>query len=152
MKRKHRFTILRQLKTFNDPALKVVCKETDLETAVPIITRMFQVLSATDNGAGIAANQIGEDIRVIVIRPRKGVMFAMVNPVRVSFSPQTTKEAEGCLSYPGRFKQIERFKSIEVKYMDEKGCVGTEDFEGKTARIIQHEMDHLDGKCLVVEK
>ena len=140
-------SLLREIRTFKDPALKVVCKDVYFAAAKPVFYRMMKVLSATKTGIGLAANQIGETVRIIVIRPNKANMVVMINPIITFESEFKSVQIEGCLSYPGVFKDIERSTFIDVNYADEKGHYVNGLFENFEARIIQHEIDHLNGKC-----
>lgn len=117
-----------------------------------IVDNMISTLLATRNGVGLAAPQVGYDMAVAVIRPylhdfkRRNETFVIVNP-RLDIKPWTTRIAmeEGCLSFPGRFEQISRAKSITLTAADRMGMVSTIKVHDYLARIIQHEVDHLNG-------
>jgi peptide deformylase len=94
--------------------------------------------------AGLAANQIGYDESVIVIK-YQGDWFPMINPVLVSRSASRKTMREGCLSRPGRTPKISRSKSIKVAYTNSHLKRVTGRFTGFTARVIQHELEHLSG-------
>lgn len=146
-RRESRQSLLRRIRTFNDPVLKTHCDETDLKTAKPVFTKMFHVLNATSNGVGLAANQIGSTQRIIVIRPTKAYMTVMINPKIVFKGSSMGTASESCLSYPGIHKNVKRRRLIGLEYMDEIGHLKRKDYEFFPARIIQHEIDHLNGKC-----
>ena len=95
------------------------------------------------NGIGLAANQVGVPYQICAIigEPNR-VMF---NPKIVSFSDEEISLDEGCLTFPGMLVKIKRPKHIKVRYAQPNGNVLTETFTGMTARIIQHEVDHLNG-------
>ena len=114
------------------------------------VTKRHQVLA--DNmvrimraarGIGLAAPQIGVGERVIVINPnnRPIVIF---NP-RITERSGTQVGEEGCLSIPGLYGDVERSLNVVVEGLDRKGRESTWDMDGLAARIVQHEIDHLDG-------
>jgi peptide deformylase len=146
-RKESKYALLSQIRQFNHPALKVMCDDTDFTTAKPIFRQMMKVLAATKTGIGLAANQIGETIRVIVIRPNRFGMTVMVNPCITFTGSDRVKLVEGCLSYPNVFKGVERSTFIKVNYINETGDETRDIFEDLAARIIQHELDHLNGKC-----
>lgn len=96
------------------------------------------------NGVGLAANQVGIPYRVFVMRgdPENLVCF---NPKIVSSSKETTLMEEACLSFPGVTVKVKRPKEIRVRFQTPSGEATTMTFGGMTARIFQHELDHLDG-------
>jgi peptide deformylase len=95
------------------------------------------------NGLGLAANQLGLPYRAFVIKSNP--VIAVFNPIIVDASTEKVYLEEGCLSYPGLAIKVKRPKKIKVRYTQPNGEVVTKVFEGLTARIFQHEMDHLDG-------
>ena len=103
-------------------------------------------VSAT--GAGIAAPQVGRSERMCIVALSNRT-FAMINPDITHFSKETEIGEEGCLSLPGIWINIPRAKDITVEYLDERGREQTLKISGWDARIIQHEVDHLDGKLIV---
>jgi peptide deformylase len=108
-----------------------------------LIARMISVMMGCD-AVGLAAVQIGIPARVIVVR-EGGEIIWFINPERVG-KPfwRTAAEPEACLSVTGRYV-VERPLKIEVRYRDVDGVEHVNRFKGLRARIIQHEMDHLDG-------
>jgi peptide deformylase len=101
---------------------------------------------------GLAAPQAGHLKRVIVVKDEIcGKFTVMVNPVIIEWSDDLITKEESCLSYPGESKKIARFRWIEVEYIDEDGDRASDVFAGQQARIIQHEIDHLNRKCRVGE-
>lgn len=95
-------------------------------------------------GIGLAANQVGLPYRVFVMGSKDGSGFACFNPEILESSGEEIYD-EGCISFPGLFLKVKRAKSIKVKYTDMNGVEKTQDFDGLTARIFQHELDHLNG-------
>lgn len=98
-------------------------------------------------GVGLAAPQIGISKRVAVIE-YGGRVINMVNPVITSKSGSSSFE-EGCLSVPGKSVKVKRAEEISVSYTDENGIPHNEIFKGLEARIVQHEVDHLNGKLII---
>ena len=106
------------------------------------------------NGCGLAAPQVGVSERMLVVDGNevcdtypelKGYVRKMINPVVVSESDTQSEYSEGCLSIPNVDADIRRPKTITVRYFDENLEEKEEVFDDFAARMIQHEMDHLDG-------
>lgn len=98
----------------------------------------------SNNGIGLAAPQCGilKKIIVVLIRDEPRVM---INPEIIFTSEEVCKMEEGCLSFPGQFLEISRPEKVTVKYRNLAGHPLLETHEGLTARIILHEIDHLEG-------
>ena len=96
------------------------------------------------NGVGLAANQVGVPYRIFAMRgqPENFVCF---NPRVVQPSEMQVVLEEGCLTYPGLYVKIKRPQHIRVRFQTPNGDTLTKQFTGMTARIFQHELDHLDG-------
>ena len=97
-----------------------------------------------NEGIGLAANQVGVLKRIIVVSD-EGNIKVFINPEITNFSEEKVSFEEGCLSIPETFLTITRSENIMVKYRDLKGKPRMERYSGLTARVIQHEVDHLDG-------
>lgn len=133
------------------PLLTTVCEPVeDGEDVSGIIRDMMHVLTNSKTGVGLAAPQAGHLKRIILVSPN-GFPEVLVNPVIMSWRNIRDTREEGCLSYPGVLKEISRFKMVSVNCTID-GDRSIRDFWGFTARIIQHEIDHLNGKCKVGEK
>ena len=109
-----------------------------------------------DDGVGLAAPQIGKNIRMVVVNSKDGV-FCLINPKFTKKSWARELGQEGCLSIPGVFGKVKRHKKISLTYYNENGEKIKLTAEGMMARVIQHEVDHLDGilfidKAVDVEK
>lgn len=100
-------------------------------------------------GIGLAANQVGREERMAVIQidPRKAPIV-MVNPTIHEQSKILAKGVEGCLSFPNVTAQVSRSKTIELSYYDplDHGEVVTTKLRDLEARVVQHEIDHLEGR------
>ena len=110
------------------------------------------------NGVGIAAPQVYISKRVIIVASRPNPRYpdapemdavVMVNPEILELSPNTCLGEEGCLSVPNERGEVERAYSIRVRYQSLYGEVIETAFEGFPARIVQHEVDHLNGVLFV---
>lgn len=100
-------------------------------------------------GVGLAAPQIGENIRLIVFDAVNITMNAMdsaimFNPEIIETGEELTVAQEGCLSFPKVFVSVKRNKTIKVKYLDIAGRWMVRSYSGLAARIVQHEIDHLN--------
>ncbi len=100
------------------------------------------------NALGIASPQIGINIRVILTKLGKN-FIVMINPKILQFSEKTEIDEEGCLSLPDTWGKVERAKEIVVEFIDEKGKKKILNLQKIDARIVQHEIDHLDGILFV---
>lgn len=120
--------------TSSDGALLALCK--DLRRA-----------NAQARGLGVAAPQIGVTKRVFYynVEGNEGFMF---NPEILETSAVDIAVEEGCLSIPGYFWEIERPESVSVQWQDHEGG-HIKSFDGMMARLIQHEVDHLNGDLIV---
>lgn len=96
------------------------------------------------NALGVAANQVGVPYRIFAMRgmPENFVCF---NPKIVQFSEKTVVLEEGCLSYPGLLVKIKRPEFVRVRFNTPNGDAMTKQFIGMTARVYQHEYEHLEG-------
>lgn len=111
-----------------------------------LIRDMFETMYA-EEGVGLAAPQIGVSERIIVVDPHNDEIaaFALINPEIVETSKETEKGEEGCLSIPGLRDLVERSVRVVVRGTTPEGEPRELDLSGLPARIIQHEVDHLDG-------
>lgn len=140
-----------RLRTLGDPVLKqetrkVAPESHDLDA---LIETMFEVMER-EEGVGLAAPQIGIQKRVMVWRhPETEERFALLNPRIVERSEQTLTAEEGCLSIPGHVMEVARAQSIVVQGMDPSGRTVTIEASGLMARILQHEIDHLEGRLII---
>ncbi|MGE5506924.1 MAG: peptide deformylase [Chitinophagales bacterium] len=107
-----------------------------------LITDMFETMHQAE-GVGLAAPQVGEGLRIIVVDVDEGA-FALVNPVIVAARGEET-ELEGCLSLPGRVGYVTRAAEVVVRGLNRQGKQTEVAGGGLLARALQHEIDHLDG-------
>jgi len=139
--------------TYPDPRLREKARElTPTEIATPEIQELLLDMAQTMNvkdGAGLAAPQIGQEIRIVCLLQHHQVFF-LINPVITKKSWGTQIEDEGCLSIVNKageivFGKVERHKRVTCSFLDQKGNKKKIQAEGMLARAIQHELDHLDG-------
>lgn len=114
-----------------------------------LIAQMRETMLAA-NGIGLAANQVGQPIQLAIIEnnhPKNNTIpfTVIINPKILSASREVTIESEGCLSLPKIFVKVPRSKSINISTQDENGNVRTIKADGLFSRVIQHEIDHLNG-------
>ena len=109
---------------------------------------MFDTMIEAD-GVGLAAPQIGKNIRMFVLSADDDVRRVFINPQIIKTSEETGPYDEGCLSIPQVYETIERPLRVTVQAINEKGKAFTLDADGLLARIIQHENDHLDGVVFI---
>lgn len=134
-----------EIKKYPDPILREKCQEVK-EVTEEIKKLCWDMIEAMEknNGAGLAAPQVGELKRIIVIEAEKGsVVF--INPKILKKSRKTEIIEEGCLSFPGLWLKIKRPKEIEVEALTGDGKKIQIEVKGIFAQILQHEIDHLDG-------
>jgi len=118
-----------------------------------IVRDMFETMYAY-NGIGLAANQVGINKRIVVVdvsskEERKVLPIALINPKIVNYSKKKQVAEEGCLSFPGFFEKVVRSLSVEVEYYDINGKRQRIIAEGLLARVLQHEIDHINGIVFV---
>jgi peptide deformylase len=94
-------------------------------------------------GVGLAANQLGYPYRICAVASQP--VLVMFNPRIVDYSDEAVTLEEGCLSYPGLIVKVTRPKSIRIRFTYPNGMTETKKYTGMTARVIQHEVEHLDG-------
>ena len=136
---------LLDVRLYGDPMLRR--KATPVREVTPELRRLIADMVETmfhQVGIGLAAPQVGIPYRLLVMDDGNGGARALVNPVITQRSGSVVDE-EGCLSLPGIYADVERSKSITVDATDEDGKPINFEATGMPARVIQHEMDHLDG-------
>ena len=106
-----------------------------------------------EKGVGLAAPQVGENIRVVICKfnhdtPHE-LIIPMINPVITKKSEEMVLGEEGCLSLPGLYDAIARHESLTVKYLDTKGRENVLKLSEYNARVVQHEVDHIDAHLYI---
>lgn len=135
---------------------------TSIEEAKDLISKLEVELANLDNGVGLAAIQIGIPKRVGVIKNGDGTYFHLINPEPVEMLDEFIYFNEGCLSFPGIYKNTKRYKQITIKHQvirDNKfedetfvGYYSKEDEPGNNGILtiaVQHELDHFQGQLIL---
>ena len=140
----------RSIVTVGHPVLRQRAKKSHRvdESVKQLVDDLIDTVSATPNGAGLAANQIAVPLRALVTYvDQKPQVF--INPEIVEESEEVDEAEEGCLSIPGWYGPVWRKERVTVRALNEKGKqfkVKAADFE---ARVLQHEIDHLNGVLFI---
>lgn len=126
--------------------------------------RKTVVAEKDPEGVGLAANQVGIDLRLFLAKmpqdkekkeskksdaERARDFIPFINPEITAFSKEMDEVFEGCLSIPDLFGFVKRPKELTVRYTNSEGKIVTKEFSGMPARIIQHEVDHLNGRLFI---
>jgi peptide deformylase len=142
---------LAQIRQYPDPVLRMRAREVEQfhGDLARLVERMTQLMEDA-NGAGLAATQVGVLRRVFVFYPDPDSdPIAVVNPVIAERGEETETDAEGCLSLRGVQVPVERALTVRLEGRDPQGSELSLDLSGLGARIVQHELDHLDGVLLL---
>jgi peptide deformylase len=153
----------REIVEIGNPVLRERAREVtpeELRTGAvqSLIDDMIETMRAA-NGAGLAANQVAETLRVAVVEVRSGnprypykppiPLTVIVNPVIEPLDHDVEQINEGCLSVPDLRGEVPRHMNIRLRYLDREGVEHEEVRRGLTAGTFQHELDHLDGILFV---
>jgi peptide deformylase len=154
---------VREVVEIGDPVLRERARELSSEeigsAAIrELIDDLIDTRRAT-HGAGIAANQVGEPLRVAIVEVEEGnprypykppvPLTVMINPSLEPVGDETIEINEGCLSVPDLRGSLPRHLAVRVRYLDREGTEQEEVKRGLTAGTFQHEVDHLDGTLFV---
>ena len=145
--------------TYGQPVLREEAKaiDKDYPQIHALVNNMLETMHNAD-GVGLAAPQVGLSIRLFVIDANgiaktypecKDFIRIMINPEITKRSDEIIALEEGCLSFPGIHEKVPRPVGIQVEYLDENFEKHDEHLEGFTARIVQHELEHLDGQVFI---
>jgi peptide deformylase len=142
------------IRAFGDPILRSKCQEITAfdDDFKKIVADMYETMDASD-GVGLAAPQIGKNVRLFLIdstvfdseKENNGIRKAFINAQIVEETGEEWPFEEGCLSIPDVREDVLRKPILVLKYQDETGEYFQETFEGMSARVIQHEYDHIEG-------
>lgn len=149
---------IRKVVKYGDPILRKKLKPVDFEQLAPELPALLQDMQETClavHGVGLAANQIGLDMRLALIllpesdkkdAPLKRIV--MINPEFIEKNGEVIEE-EGCLSLPGLWVEVPRATDVTIQFINEKGEKVKVRARGLLAKAFQHEMDHLDGHLFI---
>ena len=144
---------IRKILKFPDQDLRIKAKPVEsFDDELKTLTDdMFETMHSV-NGIGLAATQIGvaKQVAVIDISPEKNEPLVIVNPAIQILDPSKTEDYdEGCLSVPGFFEKISRPSDIQLSYQDLSGQKHEIKPKGLLTKVVQHELDHLNGRLFV---
>ena len=138
---------------FPDPRLRTVAKAVEkVDDSLKKLTEDMLETMYEGSGIGLAATQVDVHKRVIVvdISEKKDEPLVLINPVlKEVIDPEVKTYSEGCLSVPGFYEELERPSEIEISFQDVNGQDHTLIANGLLSVVVQHEMDHLEGKMMV---
>lgn len=142
---------LRSILHFPDPKLRLKATEvTEFDQSLQtLVDDMFETMY-TDDGIGLAANQINVQQRIIVtdVSDDRTQPYCLINPI-IKYRQGTEISKEGCLSVPGIYEEVKRAERVQIEAYDRYGKPITVETDGLLAICIQHEIDHLEGKLFV---
>ena len=141
-----------EIRLMGDPVLREEAEEIEAvdDEIRQLAQDMFDTMYEAD-GVGLAATQFGVTRRLIVVDPLEQYVapMALVNPRVVAVSDETDRAEEGCLSIPGLREVVTRASTVTVEALDLNGERVRIDAEGLHARVLLHEVDHLDGVLFI---
>jgi peptide deformylase len=135
--------------TLREKTREVKVSELKDSNLAGLILAMAEIMEK-EKGVGLAAPQIGSDLRICVLKV-DGEILALINPKIKSYSRKKDVFEEGCLSFPGKYFPIERPVKVKVQARNVQGGKIKIKADGFLARVLQHEIDHLDG-ILVIDR
>ena len=139
-----------EIRTYGDPVLRN--KNKDVEKIDDNIKKILNEMVDTMKdigGIGLAAPQVGINLRMFIVEAEEGLIKKVINPEFLEYSKSSIDHEEGCLSVPGIYKKVKRPESVKVRYLNENGESVEEELDDLWARAFQHENDHLNGVLFV---
>jgi peptide deformylase len=152
--------MIRDIVIYPDKRLKTVSKEVvDFDESLHTLLDDMYDTMVSKNGVGLAAIQIGVGLRAVIIniplkdrekgedQPKDNTL-EIINPVFLE-EEGCSKYEEGCLSVPGYYEYVDRYKKVKIEYQDRNGVKHTIEDDDFLSIAIQHEIDHLDGRVFI---
>jgi peptide deformylase len=140
---------LSQIRQYGDPVLRMRAEEvTDFDDELREVSERMITLMHDAEGVGLAATQVGI-LRRFFVCTLDGEDRLFVNPVVTALGEDTESDAEGCLSLGSVRVPVERLVKVRLAAQDVEGASVALELEGYPARVVQHEVDHLDGKLML---
>jgi peptide deformylase len=143
---------LEHLRVFGDPVLKqVTIPVSAFDSRLQRLAETLFAVMEREEGVGLAAPQVGSLTRIMVWRhpENEEERYVYINPRILAESEECCTEPEGCLSVPGTTMEVARAEEIDVEAQDLAGTIFQAHLTGLLARIVQHEIDHLDGRLIL---
>ena len=141
---------LAQIRHYPDPVLRMPAREvTEFTPDLEALVARMKHLMHDAHGVGLAANQVGVIQRVFVFLRGEDDVVAVVNPEISDLGDDVEVDDEGCLSMQGVTAPVERAMRLTLEGRDERGGDLRLELEGLPARVVQHEVDHLDGTLII---
>jgi peptide deformylase len=141
---------LAQIRQYGDPALRLIAHDVEeFDDDLRRLADRMTVLMHEAQGVGLAATQVGVLRRLFVFEPDEDGPRAVVNPVVVEQGEETSTEDEGCLSLQGVRVPVERSTRIVLEGKDQDGEDVRYELDEYGSRVVQHELDHLDGVLII---
>ena len=138
-----------EIKEYGEPVLRE--KALPVKEITPEILNLIKDMAETmytASGVGLAATQVGEAKRIILVDGEEDGLIVLINPMIIKSEGEVVAE-EGCLSVPDIYSQVKRSLKVTIKALDENGDLIEITKDGLIARALQHEIDHLDGILFV---
>lgn len=137
------------IRTFGDPVLKTRAAPVDsFDGSLTHLAAQMLATMREHEGVGLAANQVGR-LKRILVAAVEDEELVIVNPVVEEADEAAVQELEGCLSIPGIQVEVERPTAVTVSGLDPSGAPLRIEASGLLARVLQHEIDHLDGVLML---
>jgi len=132
-----------------NPILRTVSKEIKkIDTILKKFAKDMKITMIEDDGLGLAAPQVGKNIRMIIVtlnyKTKQEVVVTMINPKILSHGDDMAIDEEGCLSLPEIYEKVARYTKIVVEFLNLDGSKQVLALGDLNARVVQHEVDHLD--------
>jgi peptide deformylase len=142
---------LAQIRQYPDPVLRMRAHEVEeFDGELQRLAERMTALMSEAAGVGLAANQVGVLRRMFIFQPTaEDEPLALVNPEIVERSDETVPDDEGCLSMQGVLVAVDRNERVTLEARDTSGEQVRLELEGIAARVVQHELDHLDGVLII---
>jgi peptide deformylase len=152
--------MIREIVVYPDKRLRLVSKEvTHFDGSLHTLLDDMYDTMVSRNGVGLAAIQLGVDLRVLIInvplkdrekgedQPKENTL-EIINPVFLE-EDGCSRYEEGCLSVPGYYEYVDRYKTVKIEYQDRNGIKHTIEDDDFLSIAIQHEIDHLNGRVFI---
>ena len=141
---------LAQIRQYPDPVLRMTAREVQVfDDDLRRLVERMKALMVDAHGVGLAATQVGILQRLFVLKADDEEARAIVNPRVVEASEETGVEDEGCLSLQGVLVPVSRPLAVKLEGQDEHGAPVRLELDELAARVVQHEVDHLDGRLII---